>query len=141
MHVVDWFPTILSLANISYTDDSMNGVSQATSLLTGTSSNRSTILYDCFANITGATYNLSSTTCGVRNDKYKLLYHWNDTITSQYYDQDYTYDSDDDLDADKAECNFITAGIEFEVLYDVILLIFLLCRNIILLLYISVLFV
>lgn len=100
MHVSDWFPTIMSLANIEYDPDSdhaFDGVSQVSGW-TGEDTPRTTMLYNYYTAIEDYDFNIwTNGSFAVRNSKYKLLHTYNDTKYGAWYSPDDILEDDDSL--------------------------------------------
>jgi arylsulfatase A-like enzyme len=86
-HVADWFPTMLKIANITYTAPEgyeLDGFDQYGSILGIEESPREYMLYNYYYNVSGQDYQLMTNGGGaIRNDRYKLLHtyisneeHW-----------------------------------------------------------------
>jgi arylsulfatase A-like enzyme len=107
MHVSDWFPTILELADITYEaedDYSIDGVSQV-SAWTDSTSTRTTMLYNSYTN--AASYDLDSMwengPFAVRNEQYKLIHFYNGTYADWHY-YDATANDDDAFSVYSSNC-------------------------------------
>jgi arylsulfatase A-like enzyme len=72
MHVTDWFPTILDLADINYDppeSKALDGYSQVDAWYGGTAP-RSHVLYNFYYNVAGMSYNLwTNGSAAIRNER------------------------------------------------------------------------
>ena len=121
MHVSDWFPTILSLAGISYTAPSgyeLDGYDHSDAIFGDADAPRSLLLYNIYYNFTdGEDYDdfSSNIVFAIRNKKYKLVHAYDDAY--------HVYDYEDELDADDLletsdGCGFSAAGTYTKYLFD-----------------------
>jgi arylsulfatase A-like enzyme len=103
MHISDWFPTILSLAQITYTPSSgyeLDGVSQIDGW-TGKSVPRSTMLYNMYVNIYDYDFNIwTNGSFAVRDTRFKLMHTYDDKDYGDWYSPYDELEDDDDLDTD-----------------------------------------
>lgn len=106
MHVSDWFPTILELADISFTPapgQELDGVSHAQAFRTlhtsnGANAPRDHILYNIYTNIESEDFNIETNgALGIRKDRYKLLHAFVDNPYSGYYEMNQVLADDGDL--------------------------------------------
>jgi arylsulfatase A-like enzyme len=98
MHVTDWFPTILDLADISYTPDddyALDGVSQVDAWSSGTST-RYYMLYNSYYNVQNYFFDMwTNGSFAIRNTKYKLMHAYDSSTYGAWYDYDDLSDDDD----------------------------------------------
>jgi arylsulfatase A-like enzyme len=107
-HVSDWFPTILELADITYTPEagySLDGVSQVSSWSTGDVV-RTTMLYNTYTNIEQYYTDMwQNGTFAVRNEQYKLIHFFNGSY-AQWHEYYVEQDDDDNLNTVSSDCTF-----------------------------------
>ena len=104
MHISDWFPTILALADIDYTPSSENnkfdGVNQVDGWM-GKSTPRTTMLYNLYLELTDYTFNIwTNGSFAIRDNKYKLMHTYDDPAYGGWYQTDTEILDDDVLDKD-----------------------------------------
>jgi len=123
-HVTDWFPTILSIADISYTPSSgheLDGVNHWNSIIEGSSSPRDYILYNSYTNVEGKDWNIwKSGGFAIRNDKYKLI-HTYESKYSGWHNITAEIENDDELDM-IGTCSQTTSmdGVYTYYLFDIV---------------------
>ena len=108
MHISDWFPTILALANIDYdppTENLLDGVNQADAWSNEVGSTdvtpRSYMLYNKYTDLTDYNFNIwTNGSFAVRDARYKLMHTYNDAVYGNWYNAALEIDGDDDLDSD-----------------------------------------
>ncbi len=97
-HVSDWFPTILGLADISFTAGDgyeLDGYDMSDAIFGGTSE-RDIILYNLYYNVIKHSFNLDTTApFAIRNSEYKLIHAYNGQMG--VYGVDEILSGDDDL--------------------------------------------
>jgi arylsulfatase A-like enzyme len=102
MHVTDWFPTILDLADISYTPDddyALDGVSQVDAWSSGTSA-RDYMLYNSYYNVQNSFFDMwTNGSFAIRNSKYKLMHAYDSSTYGAWYDYDDLVEDDDVLNS------------------------------------------
>jgi arylsulfatase A-like enzyme len=102
MHISDWFPSILELADITYnTDDDtdLDGVSQVNGW-NGLSTPRSSMLYNMYIDLTDYDFNIwTNGSFAVRDARYKLMHTYDDKTYGAWDDIDETTEDDDNLDS------------------------------------------
>jgi len=105
-HVSDWFPTILSLADVEYTAEEgydLDGFDQVSAWETGTSP-REFLLYNAYDSVDGKNYDMwNNGSFAIRDSQYKLMHSFNAPTYSYWYDTKTTVENDDLLD--NAECS------------------------------------
>lgn len=111
MHISDWFPTIMALAQITYTPSSgyeLDGVNQVDGW-TGKKIPRSTMLYNMYTNISDYNFNIwTNGSFAVRDGRYKLMHTYDDKDYGNWYSIDDEIENDDDLDSgDKCAQQFV----------------------------------
>jgi arylsulfatase A-like enzyme len=103
MHISDWFPTILALAQITYRPSSgyeLDGVSQINGW-NGNSVPRSTMLYNMYVNVSDFYFNIwSNGSFAVRDARFKLMHTYDDKDYGDWYSPNEELEDDDDLDTD-----------------------------------------
>jgi arylsulfatase A-like enzyme len=117
MHISDWFPTILALANIDYTPDddfSLDGVNQVDGWL-GKSVPRTSMLYNMYIKLTDYNFNIwTNGSFAVRDDKYKLMHTYDDHSYGAWFDIDTEVLDDDELDSgDRCAQQFVTGSFTY----------------------------
>jgi len=118
MHISDWFPTILSLAQISYTPtegNELDGVNQVTGWI-GSDTPRTTMLYNMYIALTDYSFNIwYNGSFAVRDETYKLMHTYNDSDYGAWYTPDGVIDSDDDLGNTENRCaqQFVTGEFKY----------------------------
>lgn len=113
MHVSDWFPTILSIANITDYEPApgyeLDGFDQYSAMVQNTSSPRDIMLYNLIYNVKGKGFNIwTNGSFAIRNDRYKLLHYYVNS-NSKYYSEYTVMPGDDDI-GDTGVCNPSTTG-------------------------------
>lgn len=111
MHISDWFPTIMALAQITYTPLSgyeLDGVNQVDGW-TGKKIPRSAMLYNMYTNISDYNFNIwTNGSFAVRDGRYKLMHTYDDKDYGNWYSIDDEIENDDDLDSgDKCAQQFV----------------------------------
>ena len=111
MHISDWFPTIMALAQITYTPSSgyeLDGVNQVDGW-TGKKIPRSTMLYNMYTNISDYNFNIwTNGSFAVRDGRYKLMHTYDDKDYGNWYSIEDEIENDDDLDSgDKCAQQFV----------------------------------
>ena len=111
MHISDWFPTIMALAQITYTPSSgyeLDGVNQVDGW-TGKKIPRSTMLYNMYTNISDYNFNIwTNGSFAVRDGRYKLMHTYDDKDYGNWYSVEDEIENDDDLDSgDKCAQQFV----------------------------------
>jgi arylsulfatase A-like enzyme len=107
MHVSDWFPTLLSFAEIpssSYTLPSpIDGIDHAATILrTSHSPPRDTLLYNALYNVTIREFNISTNApFAIRNNRYKLIHEFTGNTISEWMDFSSV---DDDVNSEITSC-------------------------------------
>jgi arylsulfatase A-like enzyme len=105
-HVSDWFPTILTMAGITYTPEEgyeLSGYDQFSSMtsIKGDDSPRTEMLYNYYYNPADPNADTetvwNSVPMAVRTSQYKLMHTYDSSTAGGYYSVDYTYDNDDAL--------------------------------------------
>jgi len=103
MHVSDWFPTMMALAGITYVPEAENeldGVNQVDGWL-GVRTPRDTMLYNYYTALTDYNYNIwSNGTFAVRDERYKLMHTYDDSLYGAWYNPTDIVDTDDELTED-----------------------------------------
>jgi arylsulfatase A-like enzyme len=117
MHISDWFPTILALANIDYTPDddfSLDGVNQIDGW-SGKSIPRTSMLYNMYIKLTDYNFNIwTNGSFAVRDDKYKLMHTYDDHSYGAWFDIDTEVLDDDELDSgDRCAQQFVTGSFTY----------------------------
>jgi hypothetical protein len=90
MHVSDWFPTILELANVQYTPavgHEFDGYSQF-SAMTGVSTTnpREFLLYNMYVNVQKESFSMyGNSALAIRDKRYKLIHAFINNPSSQWY--------------------------------------------------------
>lgn len=108
MHVSDWFPTILAMAQIDYDPPKgkeLDSYNHLTAFVTNISP-REYLLYNYYidAEVDGDQFDMwENGTFAIRNSQYKLMHSFNSPTYSEWYDYDEIIDNDDSLDG--AECS------------------------------------
>jgi hypothetical protein len=137
MHVSDWLPTILSLAEISNSATSVvtsslgiDGIDHAAALLkasdspsTSTPAPRELLLYNILYNVSTKSFNISyNAPFAIRNSRYKLIHEYSDNTVSAWMSipghisHNNSIDTDDDLSRfETASC---TPGLSLTGKYD-----------------------
>jgi len=122
MHISDWFPTILALANIVYTPSDeykLDGINQIDGWK-GTSTPRTTLLYNVYADITDYNFNIwRNGSFAIRDSKYKLMHTYNDAEYGGWFHTDTELD-DDSIDSDKRCAQQFVTGVFTYWLFDLI---------------------
>lgn len=121
MHVSDWFPTLLSIANITNFEPEpgyeLDGIDQFSAMITNSNSPRSSMLYNLIYNVQGQNFDIwSSGGFAIRNSRYKLL-HYYVNGNSRYYSANTAMDNDDDIE-NTGVCNPSTSGTYTYFLFD-----------------------
>lgn len=128
MHVSDWLPTILDLADISYNPKKgfeLDGFSHAKAFVSSdiTLNKRTNMLYNMYTNIKYEPLHYldinKNSSVAVRDTQYKLLH----TYINNGYDSwfDYTQKLDDDGDLSEKPCSQTNSGPNYEfLLFDLI---------------------
>jgi arylsulfatase A-like enzyme len=97
MHISDWFPTILALANINYTpsdDYKLDGINQIDGWK-GTSTPRTILLYNMYVDITDYNFNIwHNGSFAIRDEKYKLMHTYDDPNYGDWFYPDTALDDD-----------------------------------------------
>jgi arylsulfatase A-like enzyme len=101
MHISDWFPTIMALANINYSPSSeinkFDGVNQLDGW-TGKSTPRTTILYNMYLELTDYNFNIwTNGSFAIRDNKYKLIHTYDDPAYGGWFQTDTEFIDDDVL--------------------------------------------
>jgi arylsulfatase A-like enzyme len=103
MHVSDWFPTILALANITdYVPSKgheLSGHDQSAAILRGDTvlNTRKHLLYNTYHNVEGMFFDMHvNGSFAVRNERYKLMHAW-DGPEAQWFDENQAMPNDDQL--------------------------------------------
>jgi arylsulfatase B len=117
MHISDWFPTIMELANIDYSPDDDNvldGVSQISGW-TGVSTPRSDMLYNMYTHLTDIHFDIwTNGSFAVRDSRYKLMHTYDDKTYGTWDDIDETTTDDDNLDSGNGCAQqFVTGTFEY----------------------------
>jgi arylsulfatase A-like enzyme len=117
MHISDWFPTIMELANIDYSsddDNALDGVSQISGW-TGVSTPRSDMLYNMYTHLTDIEFDIwTNGSFAVRDSRYKLMHTYDDKTYGTWDDIDQTTSDDDNLDSENGCAQqFITGTFEY----------------------------
>ncbi len=124
MHISDWFPTILSLADIEYTAPSgyeLDSYDHSDSIFGDSDAPRSLLLHNIYYNFTdGDDYNdfSSNIQFAIRNKKYKLVHAYDNGYKVYDYDDEL---SDDDIaqSASEVSCGFDLKGTYTKYLFDI----------------------
>eukprot|EP01034_Spumella_vulgaris_P025603 gene25603-32076_t len=126
MHVSDWFPTILALANISDYQPAkshvISGHDQSMALTQGEQHNtRSHLLYNTYHNVQGMNFDTQvNGTFAIRNERYKLMHAW-DGPEAQWFDKGETLPNDDQLNRSASCFPISTNGSTFTFfLFDLV---------------------
>ena len=103
MHVTDWFPTILDMAEIPFSPRSgfnLDGVSHRDPLLYGLHfTPRSDLLYNYYLNVQDSDpQKWQNVPLAIRDDRFKLIHAYVGNPTSAYYTTDDTAAEDGDDD-------------------------------------------
>lgn len=114
-HVTDWFPTILEIAGVDYSERdgfSLDGVSQVPGIQGDADIAREHMLYNSYTNVAGEVLDMwTSGAFAIRNQQYKLIHYYENDDFSGYQ----TYmdvNGDDMLWTSKAkECKTLTASV------------------------------
>jgi arylsulfatase A-like enzyme len=121
MHVSDWFPTILALAEIDYTPDDgfeLDGVNQVVGW-SGGDSPRSIMLYNMYTHLTDYNFNIwYNGSFAVRDQRFKLMHTYNDSDYGAWYSPDVSIENDDELDSDNRCAQQFLKGEFTYFLYD-----------------------
>ena len=117
MHISDWFPTIMELANIDYSpddDNALDGVSQISGW-TGVSTPRSDMLYNMYTHLTDIDFDIwTNGSFAVRDSRYKLMHTYDDKTYGTWDDIDETTTDDDNLDSGNGCAQqFVTGTFEY----------------------------
>ena len=106
-HVTDWFPTLLSLAGISYTptsNHSFDGVDHSTMISNWgsddeslTASPRSNMVYNIYYNVYNVSFKDNLFPFAVRDSRYKLMRTFTNNTLSSWYNYGIEYANDDNL--------------------------------------------
>jgi arylsulfatase A-like enzyme len=103
MHISDWFPTILALANINYEPDdehSLDGVNHFDGWQ-GSKNPRSSMLYNMYVDLSDYNFNIwTNGSFAVRDSRFKLMHTYDDSDYGAWNRIDEEDDEDDDLDSD-----------------------------------------
>ena len=111
-HVTDWFPTMLEMAGKPFVpvrdEYALDGVSHFASFLDDNSNNgtspREFMLYNSYYNVRTYDFDMWKTgSLAIRDDRYKLIHFYNNTIYAGWYDT-YVENTDDD-NMDTEECS------------------------------------
>ena len=121
MHISDWFPTIMELANIDYSpddDNALDGVSQISGW-TGVSVPRSDMLYNMYTHLTDINFDIwTNGSFAVRDSRYKLMHTYDDKTYGTWDDIDETTADDDNLDSENGCAQQFVTGIFEYWLFD-----------------------
>ena len=121
MHISDWFPTIMELANIDYSpddDNALDGVSQISGW-TGVSIPRSDMLYNMYTHLTDINFDIwTNGSFAVRDSRYKLMHTYDDKTYGTWDDIDETTADDDNLDSENGCAQQFVTGIFEYWLFD-----------------------
>ena len=109
MHVVDWFPTILDMAGVSYTPPAgyeLDGVSHWAKLQTLDNSNsdavvispRTYMLYNYYADVDEVDFPTDGVVRAARNSQYKYITTWVDDAYSSWDEPDVAQSDDSNLE-------------------------------------------
>lgn len=122
MHISDWFPTILALANIEYTpsdDYKLDGINQLDGWK-GTSTPRTVLLYNMYIDITDYNFNIwYNGSFAIRDEKYKLMHTYDDPDYGDWYYPDTTLD-DDSIDKETRCAQQFVKGVFTYWLFDLV---------------------
>lgn len=92
-HVSDWFPTILSLAGISYKASkelSLDGVDHSDAFFDKSLKPREHMLHNLYAEVDNYFFDIwTNGSFAIRNTQYKLMHTFNSTIYAKEYSLDY----------------------------------------------------
>jgi arylsulfatase A-like enzyme len=121
-NVVDWFPTMLSLAGIDYTPsipaNDLDGIDQYEAMLTFADEGpREYMLYNYYYNVDRYQFDLwVNGSFAIRNERYKLMHAYNSSRYAAWYQPDDLVDNDDVIDEeDRCASSFAATDGEFEV--------------------------
>lgn len=121
MHISDWFPTIMELANIDYSpddDNALDGVSQISGW-TGVSVPRSDMLYNMYTHLTDINFDIwTNGSFAVRDSRYKLMHTYDDKTYGTWDDIDETTADDDNLDSENGCAQQFVTGVFEYWLFD-----------------------
>jgi arylsulfatase A-like enzyme len=122
MHISDWFPTILALANIEYTpsdDYKLDGINQLDGWK-GTSTPRTVLLYNMYIDITDYNFNIwYNGSFAIRDEKYKLMHTYDDPDYGDWFYPDTTLD-DDSIDNENRCAQQFVKGVFTYWLFDLV---------------------
>lgn len=103
MHVSDWFPTMLALANIEYVPDAdhpLDGVNQVDGWL-NVRTPRETLLYNYYTALTDYNFNIwYNGSFAVRDERFKLMHTYDDSLYGAWYNPTDIVDTDEELTSD-----------------------------------------
>ena len=120
MHISDWFPTILALANIDYTPSDeykLDGINQIDGWK-GTSTPRTILLYNMYVDITDYNFNIwYNGSFAIRDEKYKLMHTYDDPDYGDWYYPDIALD-DDSIDKETRCAQQFVKGVFTYWLFD-----------------------
>lgn len=118
MHISDWFPTILNLADINYdprSGYSLDGVSHVDAWNTikdeDVVSPRSHMLYNMYIALTDFNFDIwKDGSFAIRDDRYKLMHTYDDKIYGATYSPSGSFPLDDNIDDLETRCaqQFVT---------------------------------
>jgi arylsulfatase A-like enzyme len=122
MHVSDWFPTILDMADIQYTPDanhSLDGVSQYSAIFEGEAPPRDHILYNMYFNIDRKNFTWDEDVVfGIRKGEMKLLYTYTNNRQADWYSFANPQADDDVLSSHSCPQTFAMTGTYSKMLFN-----------------------
>jgi arylsulfatase A-like enzyme len=121
MHVSDWFPTILDLADISYSADddyALDGVSQVDAWSSGSSA-RDYMLYNWYYNVKDQYFDMwKNGSFAIRNSKYKLMHAYDSSTYGAWYTDSDLVDNDDVMEPGSCGQSGASTGTFTKWLFD-----------------------
>lgn len=102
MHVTDWFPTMLTMANIKFTPSAgmeLDGVDQSDAMKLGDKYNaRETMVYNMYMNVDDEDFDIyTNSNVAVRNKQFKLIHAYTDNYCADWYTVSEESDNDDNV--------------------------------------------
>ena len=121
MHISDWFPTLLSLVDASYspsTSNTLDGVDHSSAWFDSSLTPRSKMVYNIYQHVSDYEMDIwVNASFAVRNSRFKLLHTYSDGDYGGWYPSSYKLDVAEDTVDSEAECDQGELSGEFTVSY------------------------